>query len=113
MLEPIEELKKELAHYKKIFGIAEYDPATSGYTVLIEQLRQRNDFLKEFKIKDKIGSIAKDDPVYVRAMELIDGLPKMISSVNNLRFELKIEYSIEDGKIKQLPISPQNIGKVN
>jgi len=96
----IEELKKELAHYKKVMGVGDYDPATNGYMVLVEQLRQRNEFLKEFKIKDKIGNAVKDDPVYARAMDLIDGLPKMVSSVNNLKLELKIEFNPDEGKVR-------------
>ena len=110
MEENIEALKKELEYYKKVFGVAEYDPASNGYMVLVEQLRQRNDFLKEFKIKDKIGNAVKDDPVYARAIDLIDSLPKMISSVHGLKLELGVEYDESEGQEKQKAVSPQSMG---
>ena len=107
----VEQLKKEVDYYKKLLGVGEYNPTTNSFTVLIEQLKQRTDFLKEFKIKDKISSAVKDDPVYARAMDLVDTLPKMISSVNALRMELKIDYDPEAGKPKTGATSPQSIGK--
>jgi len=113
MAETIEDLKKELDYYKKLLGIGGYNPATNGFMILIEQLRQRTDYLKEFRIKDKIGSAVKDDPVYARAMDLVDGLPKMISSVNALRMELKIDYDVDADKPKPRASSPQSIGKTD
>jgi hypothetical protein len=105
-------LLKEIEHYKKVLGVAEYDPATNGYLVLIEQLRQRNEYLKEFKIKDNIGKAVKDDPVYARSIDLIDTLPKMVSSVNSLKLELKIEFNPEEGKVRTGATTPQSLSKV-
>jgi hypothetical protein len=112
-MDKVTSLLKEVEHYKKILGIAEYDPATNGYLVLIEQLRQRNEYLKDFKIKDKIATAVKDDPVYARAMDLIDTLPKMVSSVNNLKLELKIEFNPEEGKVRKGATTPQSLVKQN
>ena len=110
-MEEVETLKKELEYYKKLTGVSEFDPATKGYMVLVKQLRQRNDFLDNFKISEKIGNAVKDDPVYARATDLIDSLPKMISSLHALKLELGIEYDENEGKEKQKAISPQSIGK--
>jgi len=111
MSDTVEQLQKKIEYYEKVFGIGSFDPATNGYMVLVEQLRQRNEFLKGFKISEKIGNAVKDDPVYARAIDLIDTLPKMISSVNGLKLELKIEYDEAEGKPKRSASSPQNIGQ--
>lgn len=110
-MEDVEALKKELEYYKKIFGIAQYDPATKGYIVLVQQLRQRNEFIDGFKIIEKIGSAVKDDPVYARATDLIDSLPKMISSVNSLKLELGVEYDASEGIERKGATTPQSLVK--
>ena len=43
-METIESIKKELAHYHKLFGVGDYDPSLRGYRVLISQLEQQNAF---------------------------------------------------------------------
>jgi len=105
------ELEKELEYYKSILGVGEYNPVLNAYKVYVNQLRQRVEYLNDFKLKSNITKPAKDDPEYARAMELIDSLPKMIGSVNDLQVQLKVTYNPEDEKPKQLPISPQSIGK--
>lgn len=112
-MEDIEALKKELEYYKKIFGVSKYDPATKGYMVLVEQLRQRNEFIDNFKINEKIGNAAKDDPVYARATDLIDGLPKMISALNGLKLELGVEYDASEGIERKGATTPQSLAKKN
>lgn len=111
MEENIEGLKKELEYYKKLFGVGQYDPATNGYMVLVNQLKQRNEFLADFKINEKIGNAVKDDPVYARATDLIDGLPKMISSLNSLKLELGIEYDETEGVERKGATTPQSLAK--
>lgn len=105
------ELEKELAHYKSILGVGEYNPVLNAYKVYVNQLRQRVEYLDDFKLKSNIGIPEKEAPEYKRAMELIDSIPKMIVSVNDLQVQLKVTYNPEDEKPKQLPISPQSIGK--
>lgn len=104
------ELEKELEHYKKLFGVGEHNPVLNAYKVYVNQLRQRVEYLNLFSLKSKISAPAKDDPEYARAMDLIDSLPKMITSVNDLQVQLKVTYNPEDEKPKQLPITPQSIG---
>lgn len=105
----VEILKKELEFYKKLFGIAEHDPAKNGYSVLVQQLRQRNEYLKNFNISDNIGNAVKDNPLYARAIDLIDSLPKMISAVNSLKLELGIEFNENEGEERQKATSPQSM----
>jgi len=106
-METIESLKKQIRELEKRMGIGEDDPAKEGYLVLVDMLRQRNKFLKEFKIDEKIGNAVKDDPVYARAIDLIDTLPKMISAVSSLRLELKIDG--EQNKSTYKPITAKEI----
>ncbi len=110
-MDTVESLQKELDHYKKILGIGSYNPAGQGFAVLVEQLRQRTEFIKNFKISEKIGNVAKDDPVYARATDLIDGLSQMISKINGLAMELKIEYVPDDAEQRQGATSPQSLAK--
>lgn len=90
-METVEQLKAKILEYEKRMGIGENDPAKDGYLVLVKLLRQQTAFLDGFNINEKIGSLAKEDAVYPRAKEMWEELPKMISSVSNLRLELKME----------------------
>lgn len=110
-MEDIQLLKNKIAEYEKCMGIGDHDPAKEGYLVLVDQLQQRNEYIKTFKVKDKIGAIVKDDPVYVRATELIDTLPKMITAVSNLRIELKMDG--EEVRNVYKPISAKEIANGN
>lgn len=105
--------KKLCEEYEKRMGIGKNDPAREGYLVLVDLLVQQNGYLKNVKIKDLITS---DDAAkkieYKNAKELWEGLPKMITALSTLRYELKI-----DGEKKkedmQVPISPQSIAASN
>jgi hypothetical protein len=104
------EQEKELEHYKKLFGVGEHNPVLNAYKVYVNQLRQRVEYLNLFSLKSKISAPAKDDPEYARAMDLIDSLPKMITSVNDLQVQLKVTYNPDEEKPKQRATSPQSIG---
>lgn len=103
------EQEKELEHYKKILGVGEHNPVLNAYKVYVNQLRQRVEYLGVFELKTKITKNPKEDFEYARAMDLIDSLPKMITSVNDLQVQLKVTYNPEDEKPKQLPTSPQSL----
>lgn len=82
--------KKKCEHYEKLLGVGEYDPVKSAFIVLVKMLNQQSSFLNEFNIKSHIESSDKDSPKYKRAIDMIDGLPKMITAVNDLRATLKL-----------------------
>jgi hypothetical protein len=108
----IEELKKKLIEYEKRMGIGQEDPAKDGYLVLVDILRQQNDYLRDFKIRSKIASEEKGDIVaYKNAKDLWENLPNMIKSVNILKMELKIEG--EEKKNFYTPISAKEIANGN
>ena len=79
----IKELEEELSFYKK-------DPQKRGYFALIKILNQQIDYLGEFNIKSKIGGKASEDATFARTQGIWENLPKMISSLNELKVELKI-----------------------
>jgi hypothetical protein len=82
--------KKRCEQYEKMFGIGDYDPVKDAYIVYIKMLNQQVEFLNEFTIKSSITETDKDSPKYKRAMEMVDGLPKMIAAVDDLKSRLKL-----------------------
>lgn len=82
--------KKKCEQYEKVFGIGEYDPVKDAYIVYIKMLNQQVEFLSEFNIKSNIGELDKESPKYKRAMDMIDGLPKMMTTVSDLKGILKL-----------------------
>ena len=86
----LDDLRKRVSEYEKILGIGENDPVKNAFIVYVRMLNQQTDFLKEFNIKTHISKVDKDSPEYKRAMEMVDGLPKMIASVNDLKATLKL-----------------------
>lgn len=86
----IDDLRKAIIEYEKILGIGGNDPMRDAFIIYVKILNQQSDYLKDFKIKDVISKVDKDSPEYKRAMDMVDGLPKMITSVNDLKSVLKL-----------------------
>lgn len=104
--------KKLCEEYEARMGIGQNDPAKDGYLVLVDILRQQNDYLREFKIKSKIASDEKADiAAYKNAKDLWENLPQMIKNVSILKMELKIDG--EDKKNVYTPISAKEIANGN
>jgi len=112
MVEDIEKLKKELEYYKKKFSTSEHDLALDGYLAYVALVRQQVEFLKDFKVKEHIEGKKADTVLYDRATDMGEKLPKMISSMNNLKMELNIEFDDKEGLPKVKASNPQSIGKV-
>ncbi len=107
----IESLKKELEHYKKKFSVAEYDLAIEGYLSYVALVKQQVEFIKDFKIKETIDGKKTETVLYDRAISMGEGLPDMISKMNRLKVELKIEFDENEGKPKMGATSPQSLIK--
>ena len=104
--------KKRCEEYEQRMGIGGNDPARDGYMVLVGILKQQNNYLKDFKIKDLISSDDKAKSVeYKNAKDLWENLATMISKVSVLKAELKIEG--EEKKETIIPISPKSIADGN
>jgi hypothetical protein len=89
-MDEIQKLRQIVAEYEKMLGIGEYDPVKDAFKVLVKMLNQQINYLDNFSITSHIGNSDKDSPQYKRSMDMIEGLPKMISSVNDLRTVLKL-----------------------
>lgn len=76
--------------YEKILGVGQYDPVKNAFIVYIKMMNQQIEFLSEFNICTHIGDTDKESPKYKRAIDMIDNLPKMITSVSELRSTLKL-----------------------
>lgn len=104
----VDKLKATILEYEKRMGIGSSDPAKEGYFVLVDILGQQIEYLKTFKIKDKILATDKDKAgEYKNAKDLWEGLRNMIQSVNSLKTELKIEG--EKQQETYIPISAKKI----
>jgi len=107
----IESLQKELEHYKRKFSVSQYDIAMDGYLAYVNFVKQQVEYIKKFKVEENIDGKKADTAGYDRAISMGESLPKMITSMNNLKMELKIEFDDSEGKEKKAGVSPQSIGK--
>lgn len=82
--------KQRCETYEKLLGIGHYDPVKNAFLVYIKMLNQQIEFLNDFNIKNHIADSDKESPKYKRAMDMIDSLPKMITSVSDLRATVKL-----------------------
>ena len=106
MSESIEQLKKRIAQLEEKLGLGDYDPSVKGYGVLVKIIKDQNSYLESINVKSLIVSEDKLKE-FERAKGLWENMPKMIKSVNELKYELKIEPQEE--KIIQKPISAKDI----
>lgn len=98
--------KKELEHYKKIFGAG--DVATRSYATMVKILEQQIEFLNGFEIKSKISSDEKSATItYKNAKELWEGMPDTVMKLNKLKLELGIEYVEKEEEYK--PVTAKSI----
>jgi hypothetical protein len=110
--EKIKELEKELAFYKHKFSLSENDVAVQGYLAYVNIVRQMVDYVKDFSIKANIDGKKSENAMYERTEKIWGELPDMISSMNRLKMELKIEFDPEEGKPKMTVTNPQAIAKL-
>ena len=96
MADEVEELKKKISVLEQKLALFEKDPAKRGYFSLCRIVNQQVDFLNNFNIKSKIGESAKEDATYGRTKDMWENLPKMISSLSDLRIQLKIKGDEDD-----------------
>lgn len=107
----LEQIKKELEHYKQKFSVAEQDVAVDGYLAYVNIIRQQVQLIKEFKIKDNIEGKKSENAMYERTEGIWKNLPDMISSMNRLKIELNIEYDENAGKPKITATTAQSLAK--
>lgn len=99
--------KKELDHYRKLFSIGEHDIAISGYESYVKLVKQQIEYLDDFNLKSNIDGKKAETVIYDRSIALWESLPDMISKMNKLKVELKIEYNPDEGKPKAMAARPE------
>jgi len=108
----MEDIQKELAYYKKIFSLKDSDLAISGYIAYVSFVRQQVEYMEGFKLKDNIDGKKAETVVYDRAISMGESLPDMISKMNRLKAELKIDFDINSDKPKVGATNPQTISNL-
>lgn len=107
------EEKKELDHYRRILSLGEHDVAIKGYMAYVNIVKQQVDHISDFQIKSNIDGKKTETVLYDRTVAMWEKLPDMISRMNSLRNELKIDFDPEGDKPKTGAISPQSIARLN
>ena len=112
-METIEELKRENNNLSQQLKVAmqklsvfeSEDLEKEGYYALKGYLKQQIDIVKNFKISEEITKNPKDDKYYDRVKALGEGLKSMITDLNTLKIELKINPKEESKRQRTSPES--------
>lgn len=107
----VEELKKQLEYYRKMLSISDQDVAVKGYLAYVKIVRQQVEHVESFNIKSHIEGKKSENAMYERTEAIWKNLPDMISSLNRLKIELKIEFDPNEGKQKVGATTPQSLAK--
>lgn len=108
----MEDLQKELDHYRRLFSLKDTDLAISGYIAYVKFVKQQVEYIDNFKLKDNIEGKKTETVVYDRAIAMGESLPDMISKMNRLKAELKIDFDINSDKPKVGATNPQTIANL-
>jgi len=98
MPDEVSELKKQIAALEQRLALFENDPSKRGYYSLVRIVNQQIDYLNAFVIKNNVGGKASEDATFARTKDMWENLPKMISSLSDLRIQLRIEDEDQKGK---------------
>ena len=98
----IQDLLKELDYYKS-------DPEKRGYFALRRIVNQQIDYLNDFNIKTNVGGKASEDATFVRTQAMWEKLPVMITSLKELKVQLKITFQDEDIENKRQMTTPESM----
>lgn len=117
MPETIEEYKRDNANLKRQLEVAMqkldiYENESlekEGYYALKLWIKQQIDIVKEFNLSEEIKKNPKDDKYYDRVKSLGEDLKKMITDLNLLRVELKINYKDDEEYKRRQRTTPESI----
>lgn len=84
--------KKRCEELEEIIGIGKNDIARKAFISVCRMVSAQTDLLNKFTIETEIKKIpSKDgDKIYDRTIAVLDGMPKMITNIVELRDKLKI-----------------------
>ena len=85
-------LEERIKELESIIGIDKNDIARNAFLSYCKMAASQTELLKKFDLSAEIKKIpAKDgDKIYDRTMAIVDGVPKMITNIIELREKLKI-----------------------
>lgn len=117
MPETLEEYKRDNVNLKRQLEVAMqkldiYENESlekEGYYALKLWIKQQIDIVKEFNLSEEIKKNPKDDKYYDRVKSLGEDLKKMITDLNLLRVELKINYKDDDEYKRRQRTTPESI----
>lgn len=103
-----EQLKKEIAQLRKENRWLRVDSSKRSFFALNRIINQQVDLLNDFDIKENVTGKKSENAQFERTQSIWKELPKLISELNLLRVEMKIDGDDEviDEEIL-LPISPE------
>lgn len=107
MAEPtIEELKRELDFYRS-------DPEKRGYFALRRIVNMQIDHLNSFNIKANVTGKKSEDASFERTQSVWEKLPNMITSLNDLKSQLRISPDDEkENSLREQRLTPESISDV-
>ena len=109
----MDDFKQKCEAYEKMLGLGQHNPAIEAYKVLVKLMRDQTDYLNNMVLKELVTAEDGAKKIeYQNAKGVWAGLPKMVTSLEGLRMELKISEPKEQQKIER-PVSPQSIAKLS
>ena len=99
-----EEAIKELDLYKT-------DPVKRGFFALQRILNLQIDYLNGFDLATKVSGKASEDATFARTQGMWENLPKMITSLNELKVALKINPADEEANKPARRTTPESIAE--
>lgn len=94
-MDELQKLRAENDMYRKMLRLGEDDVAVESYIIFVGILKQQNDILKNFVIKDKVDSVKKEDEAaFKNVKEMWEKLPTLIEKTVALRERLGISRPV-------------------
>lgn len=112
-MEAIESLQQRLEKLEAENRLLRTDAATRGFWSLNNIINQQIDHLNGFTLSREIDKDPKESPRFARSKDMWENLPKLITALNTLRVEMKIDGDKEDKKENIIPLTPQLMAKQN
>ena len=108
-METIESLKKQVAKLEKENRWFRVDSSKRSFFALNRIINQQVDLLNEFDIKTNVEGKKSENAQFERTQSIWKELPKLITELNSLRADMKIDGDDIIDEEVLLPISPEMI----
>lgn len=108
-METIESLKKQVAKLEKEVRWFRVDSSKRSFFALNRIINQQVDVLNDFDIKTNVTGKKSENAEFERTQSIWKELPKLITELNSLRSEMKIDGEDVTDEEVLLPISPEMI----